>query len=52
MAELVYGLTLCLPGEFVSPEKSPPPESPVDYVAKLKAAMRRLPSTAPRHHSQ
>ena len=51
-AELVYGLTLCLPGEFICPSPSPPHESPAEYVTKLKVAMQCLSSTPPRHHSQ
>ncbi len=51
-AELVYGLTLRLPGEFVSPTTSLPHESPADYVTKLKEAMRRVTSSSPHHHSQ
>lgn len=51
-AELVYGLTLRLPGEFVSPASSLPHESPTDYVTKLKATMQHIPYTSPHHHSQ
>ncbi len=51
-AEILYGLTLRLPGEFVSPTTSLPHESPADYVTKLKEAMRRVTSSSPHHHSQ
>ena len=51
-AELVYGQTLRLPGEFVSPTTDPPLESPADYVAQLKSAMQSLPPATVRCYPQ
>lgn len=51
-AELVYGLTLRLPGEFISPTSSLSHESPADYVTKLKEDMQRITSISSHHYSQ
>ena len=44
-AELVYGTTLRLPGEFVDPESSTALADPVDYVTRLKLIMSKLKAT-------
>ena len=51
-AELVYGTTLHLPGDFF--HTSTPTdmvEDPLSYVDRLKSTMRRLPAIPPRHHT-
>ncbi|KAL5494406.1 hypothetical protein EMCRGX_G015736 [Ephydatia muelleri] len=48
-AELVYGTTLRLPGEFFS-AGSVSPCDPSAYVAQLKAAMQTLRATSPRQN--
>ena len=52
IAELVYGTTLRLPGEFfnTSYANSAVPD-PVCYVIKLKTAMQQLKAVPPRQHS-
>ncbi|XP_064473233.1 uncharacterized protein LOC135387933 [Ornithodoros turicata] len=51
VAELVYGTTLRLPGEFlVSPKATPPPD-PADYVSRLKAIFDQLRPAPPRQPS-
>ena len=52
IAELVYGTTLRLPGEFfnTSYANSAVPD-PVCYVTKLKTAMQQLKAIPPRQHS-
>ena len=51
-AELVYGQTLRLPGEFVCPAFEPPLESTMDYITQLKSTMQSLPPTSVRRHPQ
>ena len=41
-AELVYGTTLCLPGEFFNADSSSSVPDPAEYVARLKAVMGKL----------
>lgn len=41
-AELVYGTTLCLPGEFVAPADTNSVSDPTSYVDRLRAAMASL----------
>ena len=47
-AELVYGTTLRLPGEFYESPAAPTDTDPASYAASLRAAMRRFRYTAPR----
>ena len=47
-AEMVYGTTLCLPGEFFSPSPQPPVEA-TDYVSRLKSRMLQLCASSPHH---
>ena len=49
-AELVYGTTLCVPGELVSPHFSPVPD-PASYAATLRSAMQSIKAIPPRSHS-
>ena len=51
-AELVYGTTLRLPGDFF-PASTPTDmvEDPLSYVDRLKSIMRQLPAMPPRHHT-
>jgi len=51
-AELVYDITLCLPGEFVSQALDPHQDNPTDYVTRLKSAMQQLPVTTVCRHPQ
>ena len=44
-AELVYGTTLCLPGEFFDNSKVEPLPDPISYAAKLKSVMTQLQPT-------
>lgn len=46
-AEMVYGTTLRLPGEFFTTSSSPLPD-PTDYVSQLKTHMQRLRPPPPR----
>lgn len=51
-AELVYGTTLRLPGDFF--QASTPTdmvEDPLSYVDRLKSTMQRLPAIPTRHHT-
>ena len=51
-AELVYGTTLRLPGDFF--QASTPTdmvEDPLSYVDRLKSTMRQLTAMPPRHHT-
>ena len=51
-AELVYGTTLCLPGDFF--QASTPTDmvdDPLSYVDRLKSTMRQLPPIPTRHHT-
>ena len=50
-AELVYGITLCLPAEFFDSSSSKDLD-PVSYVSKLNASMQQLGATPPRRHSR
>ena len=45
VAELVYGTTLCLPGEFFDESKAEATPDPVCYVTRLKTMMRDLQAT-------
>ena len=47
-AELVYGTTLRLPGDFVDRSAPAPPLDPGTYVERLRRAMRRLHHVSPR----
>ena len=47
-AELVYGTTLRIPGEFVSPSPDNLAADPTTYVTQLKRTMASLRATAPR----
>ena len=48
-AELVYGTTLRVPGELVSPHFSPVPD-PASYAATLRSAMQSIKAIPPRSH--
>ena len=48
-AELVYGTTLHVPGELVSPHFSPVPD-PASYAATLRSAMQSIKAIPPRSH--
>ena len=48
-AEMVYGSTLVIPGEFLHPTSIP--DSSTDYVSKFRAAMNKLTSTDTAHHT-
>ena len=50
-ADLVYGTTLRLPGEFFSPSTGSCPD-PSSYVARLRTTMQALRATPPRHPLQ
>ena len=43
--ELVYGTTLCLPGEFLDDSKAELILDPISCVAKLKSVMTQLQPT-------
>ena len=47
-AEMVYGTTLRLPGEFVAPSPTPPLADSSDFVQQLKARMQLLHPPLPR----
>ena len=47
-AELVYGTTLRIPGEFFAPGTDPLTSDPSTYAAQLKLAMRSLKAIPPR----
>ena len=47
-AEMVYGTTLRLPGEFFTTSPTPPLPDPTDYLSQLKAHMQLLRPTPPR----
>ena len=49
VAELVYGTTLRLPGEFSVQHTSSTPEDTAALLTHLRAAMRELKATAPRY---
>ena len=51
-AELVYGTTLCLPGEFFDSAKSNDTVDPTNYVGQLKAAMQQLQAVPFRNQPQ
>ena len=54
-AEMVYGTTLRLPGEFFTPSSTPTLSDPSDYVSLLRAHMQRIRPPLPRptnHNSQ
>ena len=47
-AELVYGTTLRLPGEFISPSSVLTPSDHSDYVTRLRSFMAELKAKSPR----
>ncbi len=47
-AELVFGTTLRLPGEFFDPDASHAVPDPASYVTRLKDAMKKLRAVPPR----
>ncbi len=47
-AELVYGTTLRLPGEFVAPSADTYPVDPTNYVSQLKNFMQQVRATPTR----
>ena len=51
-AELVYGDTLRLPGEFFYSSNAPVNMPSMDFVTQLRGNMRRLRPTPTSHHSQ
>ena len=51
-AELVYGTTLCLPGQFFDPSSRDPTKPTSDLVGKLKQTMQNLKPTATRSHTR
>ncbi|BHF82160.1 hypothetical protein SprV_0802529700 [Sparganum proliferum] len=50
-ADLVYGISLRLPGELVSPSKTPTFFEPCSYVKRLRSAMLNLRATPSRTES-
>ena len=50
-AELVYGTTLRIPGELVSPHPTPIPD-PESYATTLRSAMQSVKAIPPRPHSR
>jgi transposase InsO family protein len=46
--EMVYGTTLCLPGEFFNPPSTSSLNDPSDFVSQLKAHMQQLRPPPPR----
>ena len=46
-AELVYGTTLCLPGEYFTPTTTESLPDPSNYVRQLKALMQHIHSSPP-----
>ena len=51
VAELVYGTTLRLPGEFFySSTAADPVTDPCNYVTRLRAAIQQLKAVPPRQH--
>ena len=46
-AELVYGTTLCLPGEYFTPTTTESLLDPSNYVRQLKALMQHIHSSPP-----
>ncbi|KFD66179.1 hypothetical protein M514_21693 [Trichuris suis] len=50
-AEMVYGSTLRLPADFLSPRAPSAPDDPTCFTSTLKAAMRKLRPTPPRRNS-
>ena len=51
-AELVYGMTLRLPGEFIQPSSPDPSADPADFVGRLKTTMSQLQPTPVRKQPQ
>ena len=49
-AELVYGTTLRVPGEFISPHSEQVPD-PFSYATKLRSAMQSIKAIPPRPHN-
>ena len=47
-AEMVYGTTIRLPGEFFTTSSTPSPVNPSDYVSQLKTHMQRIRPPQPR----
>ena len=47
-AEMVYGTTLRLPGEFFTPSSTPALADPTDYVSKLKSHFQNVRPISPR----
>lgn len=50
-AELVYGTTLRLPGEFFAPTVDFSTADPLSFVTQLKSSMQRLQAIAPKPHA-
>ena len=50
-AELVYGTTLRIPGEFMSQYKEPVPD-PSSFATQLRAAMQAVKAVSPRSHTR
>ena len=50
-AELVYGTTLCLPGEYFTPTTTESLLDPSNYVRQLKDLMQHIHSSPPRQHT-
>ena len=48
VAELVYGTTLCIPGEFYSSPSTTTADDPISYVTQLKSVMQKLQAVPPR----
>ena len=51
-AELVYGTSLCLPGEFFVATQGEGADSQVSYVTRLKSTMQQLRAAPVRQHPQ
>ncbi|XP_046392193.1 uncharacterized protein LOC124160402 [Ischnura elegans] len=49
---MLYGDTLRLPGEFLSPKSQPSCEDPMSYIARLKSKMAILSPTPTSYHGE
>lgn len=51
-AELVYGTTLRLPGEFIQPADAPSLQPDTTFVKNLQSSMRKLSPSSPKYHGK
>ena len=49
-SELVYGTTLCLPGQFFAPSLDKEVTDPASYVSRLRTHMQQVRPTPTSHH--